>query len=204
MINKTYEELLDLQNRAKNGDRDAQLEFGLIFYSEKLNNEKALYWISKSAAQGNTDAIVGLGLFYEKGQCGVKQNYFKASQYYIEAAKKGDKDAKILLGDLVILGKVKGPEFNNIFSYYETIYSENDSNDIYILGLCYERGIGVKSDWVQAIKLYVKAYEFKNRGAMMHLADFVRENYYWYYVNEIAETWTIRPIWNASYPISGP
>ncbi len=194
MINKTKEELLDLQNRAKNGDRDAQLEFGLIFYSEKINNEKALYWISKSAEQGNTDAIVELGLFYEEGQCGVKQDYFKASQYYIEAAKKGRKDAKTLLGDLVILEKVKGPEFNNIFSYYETIGNENDSNDIYILGLCYERGIGVKSDWVQAIKLYVKAYEFKNRHAMMHLADFVRENYYWSYVNESAETWSMRII----------
>ena len=194
MINKTYEELLDLQNRAKNGDRDAQLEFGLIFYSEKLNNEKALYWISKSAAQGNTDAIVGLGVFYENGECGVKQDYFKASQYYIEAAKKGRKDAKILLGDLVTLGKVKGLEFKNIFNYYEKINSENDSNDIYILGLCYEKGIGIKSDCVQAIKLYIKAYEMKNKKAMMHLADFMRENYYWEYINESAETWSMRLI----------
>ena len=194
MINKTYEELLDLQNRAKNGDRDAQLEFGLIFYSEKLNNEKALYWISKSAAQGNTDAIVGLGVFYENGECGVKQDYFKASQYYIEAAKKGRKDAKILLGDLVTLGKVKGLEFKNIFNYYEKINSENDSNDIYILGLCYEKGIGIKSDCVQAIKLYIKAYEMKNKKAMMHLADFMRENYYWEYVNESAETLSMRLI----------
>lgn len=194
MINKTYEELLDLQNRAKNGDRDAQLEFGLIFYSEKLNNEKALYWISKSAAQGNTDAIVGLGVFYENGECGVKQDYFKASQYYIEAVKKGRKDAKILLGDLVILRKVKGLEFKNIFNYYEKINSENDSNDIYILGLCYEKGVGIKSDCVQAIKLYIKAYEMKNKKAMMHLADFMRENYYWEYINESAETWSMRII----------
>lgn len=194
MINKTEEELLDLQNRAKNGDRDAQLEFGLIYYTEKISNEKALYWISKSAAQGNTDAIVELGLFYENGECGVKQDYFKASQYYIEAAKKGRKDAKILLGYLVTLGKVKGQEFKNIFSYYEKINSENDSNDIYILGLCYEKGIGIKSDCVQAIKLYIKAYEMKNKNAMMHLADFMRENYYWEYINESAETWSMRLI----------
>ena len=194
MINKTEEELLDLQNRAKNGDRDAQLEFGLIYYTEKISNEKALYWISKSAAQGNTDAIVGLGLFYENGECGVKQDYFKASQYYIEAAKKGRKDAKILLGDLVTLGKAKGQEFKNIFSYYEKINSENDSNDIYILGLCYEKGIGIKSDCVQAIILYIKAYEMKNKNAMMHLADFMRENYYWEYINESAETWSMRLI----------
>lgn len=194
MINKTYEELLNLQNRAEKGDRDAQLEFGLIFYNEKLSNEKALYWISKSAAQGNTDAILELGAFYEIGECGVKQDYFKASQYYIEAAKKGRKDAKRLLGDLVILGKVKGPEFNNIFSYYEKKDSENDSNDIYILGLCYEKGIGIKSDYIQAIDYYIQAFKMKNKDAMMHLADFIRENYHLDFVNERAEKWSMRLI----------
>ena len=34
----------------------------------------------------------------------------------------------------------------------------------------------------------------KNKNAMMHLADFMRENYYWEYINEIAETWSMRLI----------
>ena len=98
---------------------------------------------------------------------------------------------------LLGLRKIEGidiQEFKNIFSYYEKINSENDSNDIYILGLCYEKGIGIKSDCVQAIKLYIKAYEMKNKNAMMHLADFMRENYYWEYINERAETWSMRLI----------
>ena len=37
-------------------------------------------------------------------------------------------------------------------------------------------------------------YEMKNKNAMMHLADFMRENYYWEYINERAETWSMRLI----------
>lgn len=48
-----FEELL---NEAKNGDSDAQLALA-IYYAEEKNAEKFVYWLDKSAEQGNEQAL---------------------------------------------------------------------------------------------------------------------------------------------------
>lgn len=63
----------------------------------RIDIDKAIEIYQKSAALGNSDAILNLGYIYFTGQGGV-QDFNKAQQYYLEAAKAGDHSAQENLG----------------------------------------------------------------------------------------------------------
>lgn len=62
------------------------------------SNEKALYWITKAAENGNTKAQFGLGLAYENGEGGLEQSKEKALYWVTKAAEHGNADAQYSLG----------------------------------------------------------------------------------------------------------
>ncbi len=55
--------------------------------------EKAAYWFTKSAKQGNAYAQSNLGTCYESGW-GVLKDYRKAVHWYTQSAKQGNEIAK--------------------------------------------------------------------------------------------------------------
>jgi len=60
---------------------------------EEQNYGMALKQFEKAADQGNTDALLKLGLMYETGS-GVTQDQGKALEFYGRAIKLGSEDAK--------------------------------------------------------------------------------------------------------------
>lgn len=134
---KTKEVIRFIQVNAEGDDGDPkyQLQYGYMFFTGQgpggrgaftKDLDQAIYWISKSAAQGNVDATCILGRVYmEKGDFATARKCFR------EAAEKGDVDACENLalaygtGDGVAEDKVeahkwflKAAELGSAFSQY--------------------------------------------------------------------------------------
>ena len=62
----------------------------------KKDQQKALYWYEKSAAQGNPDAQAQLGRAYAHG-AGVPEDLIEAYKWFLLADKNGHKDARNIL-----------------------------------------------------------------------------------------------------------
>lgn len=78
--------------RAQNGDAASQLIVGMR-YLELQNSVQALYWLEKSAVQGNVEAQMYLGDAYAHGK-GVSVDFVKAHMWLSLAAAKGGYEAK--------------------------------------------------------------------------------------------------------------
>ncbi len=100
-----------LQPLANNGDSIAQLKLGLMFYfgnGVKEDEQQAVFWLKRSAAQGNLDAMYQLGNVYTFGADTHKLTAdadVEAVKWYFEAARAGHKDGQYALGLMFLAGK---------------------------------------------------------------------------------------------------
>jgi TPR repeat protein len=96
-----YAKLLsELKALGEQGDADAQLKIGLMYYNGQgtaQNYAEAIQWFKKSALQGNALAQSNIGYMYEKGE-GAPQDYAEAAKWYRQAAKRGNMQAQSTLG----------------------------------------------------------------------------------------------------------
>ena len=73
-----------------------QADLGLAYYDGNgvpKDLEKAAYWFTKAAEQGNAPAQCNLGFCYSKGE-GVPQDKNKAIYWYTKAAEQGHAGAQ--------------------------------------------------------------------------------------------------------------
>ena len=94
---KLYKEL---KNLAEQGNAEAQLKVGFMYYSGRgivQDYEKSIYWFKKSALQGNPLAQSNVGYMYKEGE-GVPQDYTEAAKWYRHAADRGNALAQLALG----------------------------------------------------------------------------------------------------------
>lgn len=88
---------------ALRGDATAQFQVGVMYergIEIEKNPIKALQWYEKSAAQGHIDAQYNAGIMYASGR-GTNQNDGMAIKWLGLAAKQGDKEARVLLLELI-------------------------------------------------------------------------------------------------------
>jgi TPR repeat protein len=81
---------------ADQGDQESQLKLGelLISHWRNDNRAKAFQWFSKSANQGNGNAMEKLAFCFEKG-IGTKRDYFEAQKWYLRAIYHGCETAQL-------------------------------------------------------------------------------------------------------------
>lgn len=100
-----------LQPLAEGGNPAAQLRLGMLHYLGKgvpENEREAFNWLSKSAAQGNLDAMYQLGNLFTFGNDAAKLAVDpdqEAAQWFFRAASAGHADAQYSLGLLFLAGK---------------------------------------------------------------------------------------------------
>jgi TPR repeat protein len=87
----------------------AVAQFNLAVMYEKgqgtsQDDEKALFWYTKSAEQGNADAQFNLGNLYYEG-LGITQDYKAAIHWYRKSAEQGLAVAQNLLAGMYIFGQ---------------------------------------------------------------------------------------------------
>lgn len=85
---------------AVKGDAEAQYQIGWMYhngYGLSINDSKAVYWWEKSVKGGWVDAMMALVMLYREGGAGVNKDLPRAAKYLLQAAQKGDEEARLLL-----------------------------------------------------------------------------------------------------------
>jgi len=93
-----------IQMAATRGDAASQNTLGVMYakgMGVPINYMRAAYWFSKSADQRNGAALYHLGVLYEKGPEGVRQDLPKANDYFAAAVAAGFKPAMNQLTELL-------------------------------------------------------------------------------------------------------
>ena len=89
------------RDSAEQGYAPAEYMYGGAFREGRWENpDQLVYWWTKAAEQGNIHAQLWLGVFYEQGRDGVKQDYLEAIKWLSMAAKQGQPDAQVTLGQM--------------------------------------------------------------------------------------------------------
>ncbi len=90
LLSQRLEESEKTKNSAELGDKDAQLNLGLMYYQGDgvpVSIEQAQKWFMRAAEQGNAYAQYNLGWLMQKGEVENASPY--AARYYFELACKG-------------------------------------------------------------------------------------------------------------------
>ncbi|MEZ5833593.1 MAG: tetratricopeptide repeat protein [Dongiaceae bacterium] len=111
---RSFDAFQDLLELAPSGDAEAQFALGDMYRwgdVGSVNFEKALYWYTRSAKQGNVDAMLGLAGMYGHGQ-GVQQDKAAAYRWLVLASSQhlDEKSAAIVAAARDDLGKHLTPE----------------------------------------------------------------------------------------------
>lgn len=100
-------DLAELENRAREGDADAQFQLGRAYFRGEgtpKDEAQALTWLEKSAGQGDADAMTSLGFFHARG-IAVPLDEEKAAAWFRQGAEAGSLQSKLNLGLLLRQGK---------------------------------------------------------------------------------------------------
>ena len=183
-----------LKEYAEAGNANAQYLIAIFYtekeYREKEDYQKYLYWLRKSAENGNTkawyylamdgnkkkesfkyclkSAEIGnisaqnlLGNFYLSG-IGCKKDIQKAIYWYKKSAEKGDDLAQESIGYLYEKGIGFPKDYQKAFNYYKKSAEQGNEFAQYSLGYFYEKGRGCQQDYKKALYWYKKSAEDDN------------------------------------------
>ena len=107
------------------------------------NNRQAVYWYTKAAQQGDTDAQFLLGIMYDEGD-DVPEDKAQAVYWYTKAAEMGDETAQYNLALMYFYGegvnedkekaaywfsKAKAAEHGNAFAHYNLTMHSNKKGE---------------------------------------------------------------------------
>ena len=113
---------------AEKGDPDAQYNIGWMYlngYGLRINDNLALEWWKKAAAQGHTDASFSIGMLYSLGDGEVPKDTNKAIDAYLIAARHGHEDAVIILKSMMKRNdKVMRKRLHGIMDQYASLFGE--------------------------------------------------------------------------------
>jgi TPR repeat protein len=168
---------LELLEKAKNGDVDAEHALGLMYLkgegvAQDIPKAAGLY--EKAAGHGHPGAQVVLGTMYVHGDS-VAQDTPKGLGLLEKAAEQGSAEAQnelgsiYLRGDCVVQDKPKGKGF------LEKAAGQVHTEALYSLGTMYLSGDGVAQDTQKAAALYEKAAGHGHAGAQ-YTFDFILES----------------------------
>lgn len=126
--------------------------------------QKAQYWYQKAIDQGDTDAMVDLGLCYRDGGC-LPLNDTKAVELFRQAAEMGNARGQFLLADRYQNGD--GVEQSDIEAFNWCVKSADQEYPpaMALLGKYFFYGVGTEQNFTQAVEWLQKAADEGNSNA---------------------------------------
>lgn len=121
----------------------------------------------QNAENGDADAMYKIGLEYCLGTGGSEVDMNKAAQWFQKAVDHGSLPAKRELGIMYLSGEGVPANAEKAYPLILDAAHAMDPNAMYHLAFMYERGIGVKKDLYEAIKLLAYAASVDYPGADM-------------------------------------
>ncbi|HHF0350361.1 tetratricopeptide repeat protein [Haemophilus influenzae] len=149
--------IFSFQSTAWADTPEQQFQQGLTAY-EQSNYQTAFKLWLPLAEQGDAQAQGGLGMMYERG-LGVKQDDFKAVNWYRKAAEQGDADAQLNLGAMYAIGRGVKQDGVEAVKWFRKAAEQGNAKAQNGLGMMYDGGLGIKQDYFKAVKWHRKAAE---------------------------------------------
>ncbi len=145
-----------LKEKINNGDANAMYAWAGISalgFDNQISNQQAMDFLKKAADKQHVPSIIELGLLYSNGTL-VEKNREKAIQFWQTAKNLGSKEAeaRILMSNLF-----ETNDKSNLSQNFEALQKIADEGSILAqtaIGLCYEKGIGVKENKAKSTLLY--------------------------------------------------
>lgn len=149
----------DLEVRSYDGDSRAALTLGLRFdygiQGEHQNYQEALNWYETSANLGNSNACVHLGYMLLFG-LGTEKDLNRSLEYFERAVDAGNYDGYAGLGRYYLVNSDLPDAAANAYANIQAAEQQGNAMGTYLMGYCYEKGIGVTADADQAASYYEK------------------------------------------------
>lgn len=143
--------ITELQQRAEEGDAQAQFELALCYANgtdADRNAELALEWIRKAAEQGHINAQFALGLYYFLERSRNEQTSRIVNEYTRDKwiIKKSINPALDLGVGLAMSKKLTEANDDLAFEWFKKAAEQNHAEANYLLGQCYQNGIGAEQN----------------------------------------------------------
>lgn len=166
------EELEDIRIRASNGEVQAQLAMGDLFYfgrGVEKDIEQAKMFYEAAARNGNVNAQYNLGEIYDKGRGGFKDDA-RAYNYYLAAARQGHVQAQYGVGVLLAQGRGVLQDYGAAVDWLRLAADKGYVRAIFNLGNMYMHGQGVERNPQHSMTLYEHAAKQGYAEAQFNLA----------------------------------
>jgi hypothetical protein len=150
------EGLSAVQQKAANGDPDAQLQLALGYVVGGLlpkDDKLASKWCSRAAEHGLVAAQTTLGYLYSTGK-GVPHSDKEALRWWRKAADQGSADAQFNLGEFYGMGRGTKRDYTAALNWFRKAAEQGEPDAQYHVGLMYEAGKGVSTDTNEALRWF--------------------------------------------------
>ncbi|KMT23164.1 tetratricopeptide repeat protein [Clostridium cylindrosporum] len=117
------------------------------------------------ARDGVEEAILNLANLYD-----MQEKYQLALKWYNKAVSLGNLDALTMIQNYYNRGMYRDKNLSPYFDNYKNLISNGQDIPVVLLGNMFRLGIGVKSDYKKAIKLYSSVVE-EDKAATRYLAS---------------------------------
>ncbi len=150
---------MPLRPKAEKGDARAQFDLGFLylfgdFYSHlQADQDKGMYWLRKSLAQGDAQAQDLMGYLLHRGQF-LAQDKVEAAKWFRKAAEQGDAYAQSNLGYCYLKGEGVTKDAAEAVRWFRLAAKQGEVKAQRHLAGILEKGEGVPMDCEEAAKLF--------------------------------------------------
>jgi len=146
-----------LKSNALSGDTDSKFVWSFLILNSldnQLINSDAVKMLYENAEMNHIPSIIELGTVLYRGT-GVKQEREKGISFWKKGEELGNDEAKVrLLLNGILNLEYNTEDFTWIIQYLQNSVKNNSVLGTVVLGLCYERGLGVESSFAMASENY--------------------------------------------------
>lgn len=142
------------------------------------NDEKAMYWYTRAAEDGDDNAQLKLGLMYAEG-ARVPQNAEMAIKWFRKAAKQGEGIAFCHIGAMYENGIGVPQSYSKALKYYGK--ADWHPKAMSQMGYLYATGLGVRRNYKRALRWYCApkiAPEIEVQRDRYELSEFCAASFY--------------------------
>lgn len=162
MIEKNTFSISELQQKANDGDAQAQFELALCYANGtdvEKNTELAFDWHKKAAEQGHVNAEFALGLYYLLGKDQMQQTQEIVNKWGLGHNPGENVDPAFELAVIQFFAVKVGADDDLAFAWLKKAAEQNHAEANYWLGQCYLNSIGTAQDYESAFGCFRIAAE---------------------------------------------
>lgn len=150
-------------------------EFYLYGPADKQDHDLGREYLLSSAAQGDVQAKLNLGVVYQTGR-GVSRDASSAFKWFKEAADNGNAQAQLIVADYFATGTVASQSFESAYLYYVKSASQGNARAQAMAGAYLRSGIGTPQDIQQAKILLERSVIQNEPWGKFYLAEWLLSN----------------------------